>query len=66
MYINLKNQMLGELIINNNNNNKNLSCGALLFKISENFLEFKPFKTSRKLPYFEENQLCACLIYACT
>ena len=24
--------------------------------------EFKPFKTSRKLPYFEKIQLCACLI----
>ena len=42
------------------------SCGALLFQISENLLEHKPFKTSRKLPYFEKNQLCACLIYACT
>ena len=45
---------------------ENLSYGALLFQISENLLEFRPFKTSRKLPYFEKNQLCACLIYACT
>ena len=36
-------------------------CGALLFQISENLLEFKPFKMSRKLPYFEKNQLCACV-----
>ena len=43
---------------------ENLSSGALLFQISENLLQFKPFKTSRKLPYFEKNQLCACLIYA--
>ena len=35
----------------------NLPGVALLFKILEN---------SRKLPYFEKNQLCACLIYACT
>ena len=43
----------------------NLSGVALLFIISENLLESKPFKTSRKLPYFEKN-LCPCLIYACT
>ena len=43
-----------------------LSCGALLFQISENLLELKPFKMSGKRPYFEKNQLCACLIYACT
>ena len=34
---------------------------VLLFKISENLLECKPFKTSRKLPYFEKNQLFMCL-----
>ena len=28
MYINLKNQMLGELIINNNNNNKIIKMAA--------------------------------------
>ena len=41
---------------------KNPSSGALLFRISENLLEFRPFKTSCKLSYFEKNQLCACLI----
>ena len=41
----------------------NLSSVALLFKISENLLESKPLKTSRKRPYFEKNQLCACLIF---
>ena len=44
----------------------NLLSAVLLFKISENLLESKPFKTSCKLPYFDKNQLCACLIYACT
>ena len=29
-----------------------LSGVVLLYKISENLLESKPFKTSRKLPYF--------------
>ena len=29
MYINLKNQMLGELIINNNNNNKTLTLASM-------------------------------------
>ena len=44
------------------------SCRVLilLFKISEILLESKPFKTSRELPYFAQNQLCACLIYAFT
>ena len=41
---------------------ENLSSVALLFKISENLLESKPFKTSRKRPYFEKNQLYAGLI----
>ena len=36
MYINLKNQMLGELIINNNNNNNNNS-------IIINIIECKSF-----------------------
>ena len=35
-----------------------------MFRISENVLEFKSFKTSRKRPYFEKNQRCAFLIYA--
>ena len=47
---------------------ENISGIVLLFKISENLLEFKLLKTSRKAPYFEENQLClwAWLIYAFT
>ena len=44
----------------------NLSSVALLFKISENLLGSKLFRTSRKRPYFENNQLCAYLIYVCT
>ena len=44
----------------------NLLSVVLLFKISENLLESKLLKTSCKLPYFDKNQLCACLIYACT
>ena len=36
----------------------NLLSVVLLFKISENLLESKPFKTSCKLPYFDKNQLC--------
>ena len=32
-----------------------MSSVVLLFKISENLLASKPFKTSRKLPYFEQN-----------
>ena len=43
-----------------------LSSVALLLKISENLLEPKLFKMSRKRPYFEKNHLCTCLIYACT
>ena len=35
-----------------------------LYKISENLLESKPLKTLRKRPYFEQNELCTCLIYA--
>ena len=40
-----------------------LSSGALVFKIIENLLKSKRFYTSRKLLYFEQNQLSACLIY---
>ena len=43
---------------------ENLSSFALLFQISKSLLEFKLFKTSRKRPYFEKNQLCECIIYA--
>ena len=42
---------------------ENLSSVVLLLKMSKNFLESEPFSTSRKHPYFEKNQLCACLIY---
>ena len=40
-----------------------LSSGALVFKIIENLLKSKRFYTSRKLPFFEQNQLSTCLIY---
>ena len=39
---------------------------ALLFKISKNLLQPKVFKTPPKLPYFDKNQLCSCLVYGCT
>ena len=40
---------------------------ALLFKISKNLLQPKVFKTPPpKLPYSDKNQLCSCLVYACT
>ena len=38
---------------------ENLSSVALLLKISENLLDPKSFKTSRKLPCFKRNQLCS-------
>ena len=34
-----------------------------MFKVLENLLQSKPFKTSRKLPYFKKNQLSAYLIF---
>ena len=34
---------------------ENLSGVVLRYKISENLLESKPFKTSRELPYFWQN-----------
>ena len=36
---------------------KFIEC-CILFKISENLLESKPFKTSRKFPYFEKISVC--------
>ena len=42
---------------------ENLSGVVLLFKISEDLIASKPFKTSRKVPYFEQNQFYAFLIY---
>ena len=40
-----------------------MSGVVLLFKISEDLIASKPFKTSRKVPYFEQNQFYAFLIY---
>ena len=42
-----------------------MSSVELLFKISDNLLASKPFML-RKAPYFEQDQVCACLIYAFT
>ena len=36
---------------------ENLLGAVPVFKVSENLLESKPSKTSRKFPYFEKNQL---------
>ena len=43
---------------------ENLSGVVLLYKISENLLESKPFKTSRELPYFFA-KLALCLFISC-
>ena len=46
---------------------ENLSGGVLLYKISENLLESKPFKTSQERPYFlAKSALCMlnlCIYY---
>ena len=44
---------------------ENWSGGVLLYKISENLLESKPFKTSRELPYFKQNSVNLCTYLIC-
>ena len=42
---------------------KSLMLSVVVFKISENLVEFKPFETLDKRLFFRKNQLRACLIY---
>ena len=40
-----------------------IAYAVVVFKISENLVEFKPFETLDKRLFFRKNQLRACLIY---